>query len=243
MVIPARYQSSRFPGKPLAQIKGKPMVLRVAEKAALAVGRENVYIATDDHRIRSTAESAGFSALMTWEGEITGTDRVAASIENLSDIDIVVNLQGDEPLVDPTDITDLIAAFKLSPDVVINGYCRITPTQAQDTSIPKVVMNENSRLVYISRAPIPASKDGTSVGAHFYRQVCIYVFSPLQLRKYRSFGRKSALESQEDIEILRFFELNIEIKMVETKAVSIAVDFPEHIAIVESKITGSDRLS
>lgn len=241
MVIPARYKSSRFPGKPLANIKGKPMVLHVAEKAELAVGRENVYVATDDFRIRSTVENAGFSAVMTREGEITGTDRVAAAIENLSEVEIVVNLQGDEPLVDPADITNLIAAFKLSPNVVINGYCQISPTQARDTSIPKVVMNENSDLIYMSRAPIPASKDGTSVGANFYRQVCIYVFSPTQLKKYRSFGRKSELESQEDIEILRFFELDTKIKMVETKAVSVAVDFPDHIAIVESKITNSDR--
>lgn len=241
VVIPARYKSSRFPGKPLALITGRPMILHVAEKAALAVGRENVYVATDDDRIRLTVENAGFSAVMTSESEITGTDRVAAALGQLPETDIVVNLQGDEPLVDPVDIANLITAFKSSQDVVINGYCEISATQAQDISIPKVVMNEHGHLLYMSRAPIPASKENSLNSENFYRQVCIYVFSPAQLKKYRNFGRKSILERREDIEILRFFELGIAIKMIETSASSLAVDFPEHIVAVESEITKADK--
>jgi 3-deoxy-manno-octulosonate cytidylyltransferase (CMP-KDO synthetase) len=236
ILIPARYASSRYPGKPLVPLLGKPMILWVAEIAAEAVGRENVYIATEDQRIASTVTGAGFHAVMTGDDALTGTDRIAEAAESI-EADVYLNLQGDEPLVHPGDILRIRDAKLARMDCIVNGYCWLGDDEdPSSVNIPKLITNEADRLVYMSRAVIPGFKEGTRSPKGYKKQVCIYAFTRAELAAFRAFGRKSALESCEDIEILRFLELGSEILMVETQPGSLAVDVPGDVAAVEAAL-------
>ncbi len=233
VIIPARYASSRFLGKPLAPILGKPLILWVAELSALAVGRKHVYVATDDVRIADTVCEAGFSSLMTSSNALTGTDRLAEAAR-MVDYDVYINVQGDEPLVNPSDIKRCIEIKTKHPDQIVNGYCWTSADEDPlSVNIPKLIANENQRLIYISRAPLPAYKDEINAPKRFKKQVCIYGFSKNDLAAFAAFGRKSELEKSEDIEILRFFELDREIYMFECVEGSLAVDIPEDVDRVE----------
>ena len=158
IIIPARFKSSRFPGKPLTPILGKPMILWVAEICAKVLPVEFVYIATDDSRIKEIVENAGFNVVMTSEKALTGTDRIADAANQI-DADIYINVQGDEPLLNPNDILSIINIKKKYPNEVINGYCRISDNEDPTSlNIPKVVFNENSQMIYMSRQLIPGTK-------------------------------------------------------------------------------------
>lgn len=236
ILIPARYASSRYPGKPLVPLLGKPMILWVAEIAAPAVGRENVYVATEDQRIASTVTAAGFNAVMTGDDALTGTDRIAEAAESI-EADVYLNLQGDEPLVQPADILRIRDAKLAHMDCVVNGYCWLGAGEdPANVNIPKLITNEADRLVYMSRAVIPGFKDEARAPGGYKKQVCIYAFTRAELTAFRDFGRKSALEACEDIEILRFLELGSEILMVETQPGSLAVDVPGDVAGVEAAL-------
>jgi len=236
VVIPARYKSSRFPGKPLVSLLGKPMILWVSELSAKAVGRENVYVATDDEKIFGVVDSAGFNAVMTSDQCLTGTDRLAEVVNYIS-ADIYVNVQGDEPLVDPQDIINIIEKKKIYYQEIVNGYCQISVNEdPKDVNIPKVVFTEDKTLLYMSRKAIPGYKCGDSAPDQYYKQVCIYAFTAEELKSYSNYGRKGVLESIEDIEIIRFLELNKKVKMVETHNGSLAVDTPEDVFKVEQKL-------
>lgn len=235
-VIPARYQSSRYPGKPLVKLLGKPMLLWVAELSAKALGQENVYVATDDHRIAEVAQHAGFKAVLTSSGALTGTDRLAEAAESI-DADIFINVQGDEPLVDPEDICRVRDLKQASMDTVINGYCWLSEEEdPHSVNLPKVITTEAGHLVYMSRSPLPGYKDAKNAPVHYKKQVCIYAFSKPELKAFRDFGRKSELERSEDIEILRFLELKKPVLMLETRAGSLAVDVPSDVAGVEAAL-------
>lgn len=234
VIIPARYNSSRFPGKPLVMLLGKPMILWVAELSAKAVGRESVFVATDDERIARVVEVAGFMAVITSDQALTGTDRLAEAAAKIQ-ADVYLNVQGDEPLLDPQDILKILAAKHQYPDEIINGYCYIGAGEDPDSiNIPKVIFTEEGRMVYMSRRSLPGYKDARNAPAVYYKQVCIYAFSRDDLRRYAAFGRKSALEQSEDIEILRFLEWGAAIRMVKTSPGSLAVDIPEDVAAVEA---------
>ena len=233
VVIPARYKSSRFPGKPLVSLLGKPMILWVSELSAKAVGQENVYIATDDERISKVVTTAGFNALMTSEKCLTGTDRLAEAAKQIS-ADIYINVQGDEPLVNPKDIVNIIKAKELYYNEIINGYCSISSEEdPNNVNIPKVIFTEDNSLVYMSRQAIPGFKDNSQAPSQYYKQVCIYAFTADELKSYADYGRKSTLEASEDIEIIRFLEWGKKIRMVETSPGSLAVDAQEDVAKVE----------
>ncbi|GAA0841427.1 3-deoxy-manno-octulosonate cytidylyltransferase [Marinobacter szutsaonensis] len=235
VIIPARFASSRYPGKPLVPLLDKPMILWVAELAARAVDKENVYVATDDDRIATLVEASGFRFVMTGPAE-TGTDRIADAVEKI-DADIFINVQGDEPLVDPEDILKIREVKLENPEKVVNGYAWIGESEdPSSVNIPKVITNESDELVYMSRLPIPGFKESKNAPENYKKQVCIYAFSKEQLRKYRDFGRKSMLEKCEDIEILRFFEIGIPVLMVRTRPGSLAVDVPEDVEKVESAL-------
>ena len=232
VIIPARFKSSRFKGKPLALIMGKPMILWVTELSAVAVGKKNVFVATDDNRIKHTLEAAGFNVIMTKPENLTGTDRVAEASTQL-DYDIYINVQGDEPLANPKDILKAIEIKKNNMKYVINSFSYLNDDDNPDSkNIPKVVTDENNNLIFISRSKVPSSKL-ESTNYKYKKQVCIYAYDQQQLDKFSSFGRKSIIEKQEDIEILRFFELNIPVMMFESSTKTIAVDFPEDIKKVE----------
>lgn len=236
VIIPARYGSSRYPGKPLVHLLGKPMILWVAELSARAVGDENVYVATEDQRIATVVESAGFHAIMTTDDALTGTDRLAQAAEQVK-ADIYINVQGDEPLVDPLDILKVRDAKLKYMDAVINGFSWIGMSEdPYSVNIPKVITNEQDELVYMSRVALPGFKDAKYAPSRYKKQVCIYAFTREELSTFRNFGRKSQLEYSEDIEILRFLELGKTIRMVETQPGSLAVDVPDDVAKVEEAL-------
>lgn len=242
VIIPARFASSRFPGKPLVPILGKQLVLWVAELSAEAVGNENVYVATEDKRIAAAAEAGGFNSLMTSPDALTGTDRLAEACE-MVDYDIYVNVQGDEPLVCPDDIVRCIRRKESSPDLIVNGFCWMQPDEDPcSRNIPKVIANERGMMVYMSRNPLPACKDDARAPSRYMKQVCIYAFNRAELLDFRDYGRKSYLESCEDIEILRFLELGRKVVLVETVPGSIAVDVPEDVAKVENALKNRGKV-
>lgn len=234
VLIPARYGSSRYPGKPLVTLLGKPMILWVAELSAKAVGATNVYVATEDHRIIDVVTEAGFQAVMTEDTALTGTDRLAEAAQSI-DADIYINVQGDEPLADPEDIRKVRDAKVEAPNCIINGFSWVSAKEdPHSVNIPKVITNENNQLIYMSRVALPGFKDVKYAPKIYKKQVCIYAFTREELTAFREFGRKSELEYSEDIEILRFLELGKTIRMIETKPGSLAVDVPEDVQKVES---------
>jgi 3-deoxy-manno-octulosonate cytidylyltransferase (CMP-KDO synthetase) len=236
VIIPARYKSSRFPGKPLIPLLGKPMIIWVAEVCAKAVGTSSVYIATDHEGIRETVENAGYKAIMTSSNALTGTDRLAEAASKV-DADIYINVQGDEPLLDPDDILKIIQAKQKNINHVINGFTWLEKNVNPDNvNIPKVITNERSELIYMSRRALPGYKESINSPSVYKKQVCIYAFSKHELESFHNYRRKSTLEQCEDIEILRFLELGIPILMVETKAGSLAVDVPEDVPLVEIEL-------
>jgi len=232
LVIPARHRSSRFPGKPLATIAGKSLVRRVWERCIGAVDAADVHVATDDSRIAEHCRSFGANVLMTSESCLTGTDRVAEAAHAL-DADVIVNVQGDEPLVEPADVRAVVESFLERPGAVACGMCPIDSVEDYESrTVPKVVARPDGLLLYMSRAPIPATKERSFPTSR--RQVCIYAFSRAHLDAYASVGRKTPLEEIEDIEILRFLETGVEVRMVELPGGSVAVDVPSDVARVEA---------
>lgn len=235
-IIPARYKSTRFPGKPLVNLLGKPMIIWVAELAAKALGKENVFIATDDDRIKNIVKEEGFSVIMTSSEHLTGTDRLSEVAKTL-DADIYINIQGDEPTVDPEVIHKVVRNKIEYPDYIINAMAILNSDEdPNNVNIPKVITNENNDLVYMSRLPIPGYKCIENLPENYYKQICIYAFNRDQLFKYGNYAKKSKIEKSEDIEILRFLELKIPIKMVEVEFSSYAVDVKEDISGVEKQL-------
>ena len=229
IVIPARYKSSRFPGKPIVDIDGTPMIIRVADIASQVVPKENIYIATEDERIAKVVDDYDYKVILTSDNCLTGTDRVCEASQEI-DSDIIVNIQGDEPLLDSDDIQKVIDCKLENMDSVINCMSRFDSTEATNRNIPKVVSNFNNDLIYMSRSAIPGTKEGHSKLVH--KQVCIYAFTKDELDKFYQFGLKhgkTQIEWSEDIEILRFLELGINVKMLETYGTTQAVDIPEDV--------------
>lgn len=242
VMIPARYGSSRYPGKPLVPLLGKPMILWVAELSARAVGAENVYVATEDRRIVNVVEDAGFQAVMTTDDALTGTDRLAQAAEHI-EADIYINVQGDETLVDPADILKVRDAKAAHMDDIVNGFSWVSEQEnPHSVNIPKLITNERDELVYMSRVALPGFKDAKHAPKHYKKQVCIYAFTREELIAFSNFGRKSELEHAEDIEILRFLELGKKILMVEAQPGSLAVDEPGDVIKVEAALRQKGRV-
>lgn len=237
IIIPARARSSRFPDKPLALIAGVPMVLRTYRQCLKAVPSEQVTVATDDERILELCRQEGVDVVMTSDDCLTGTDRVAeAALARPADY--YVNVQGDEPIFDPGDIVDFIAACARNPDRLMMGYCAIGEDDFRNSSIPKVVFRRDSRLLYITRGAIPTTKRGEFRVA--WRQVCIYGFPPAELAQYAAQKAKGPLEQIEDCETLRYLEMGLDVYCVEMSDRSIAVDHPADVAKVEAVLAASN---
>ena len=239
-IIPARYASSRFPGKPLVSILGKPMILHVAEKAAAVFSAEDVYIATDDERIAETTTAAGFQVVMTSDA-LTGTDRTWLAAKQIP-ADFYINIQGDEPMLDPADIFAVTIAKLRNPGSITNGMTWLTDAEdPASPNIPKVVTADDGRLIYMSRLPIPGVKDARNAPARYLKQVCIYGFTLGELKAFGSRQQKSWLEAREDIEILRFLDLGLPVQMIHTSGASLAVDIPEDVQRVEAELLNRQR--
>lgn len=231
IIIPARYGSSRYRGKPLAKILGREMVLRVADICKKIVGKKNLYVATDSKLIERVVIKGGYQVIQTSSKCLTGTDRVAEAANKIK-ANIIINVQGDEPTIKPLDIKKIIKTKKKFPNSVICGYDKIHKLEnASSINLPKVVINSFKELIYISRSLIPGKKNKQDK-INYYKQVCIYAFNQDQLKKFYS-KKKSYIEKIEDIEILRFFEHNIKVKMVKLESNSIAVDEIKDIKKVE----------
>jgi len=231
-VIPARYKSSRFEGKPLACISGIPMIKRTFDRVKSSEYLDDICVATDDHKIFSFCEENKIPVMMTNPNHPTGTDRVA-EVANKLDFDLYVNIQGDEPVIDPKAIQEVVENFKKNRNKydVYGMYKKIeNQEEIKSDSIIKTVVNENGDLVYMSRHPIPFNK--SSENPDFYKQVCVYGFSAKALN-YFSKSDKTVNERYEDIELLRYVDLGIKVKMIKTSVSSIAVDYPDDVKKVE----------
>lgn len=239
-VIPARYASSRFPGKPLIPILGKTMVQRVYERTAQAACIDRVVVATDDSRIAEEVERFGGEVQMTRADHATGTDRLAEVAARL-DADLVVNVQGDEPLIDPRMIEAAVAP--LAEDSGIPMGTLKTPLlswqEYRDPNVVKVVTDKRGFALYFSRAPIPYPRDlvpdapGVLPAAFgLFRHVGLYVYRRDFLITFAGLP-SSPLENLEKLEQLRALEHGHAIRVVETDLVSLGVDTPEDLARVE----------
>ena len=234
VIIPARYGSSRLEGKPLISLCGIPMVVRTYQQCIKACLPEKVFVACDDERIKVVCEQHNIQVLMTSSDCLTGTDRVAECAQQL-DADVYINIQGDEPVFDPKDLEIFINAAQQFPSEVLNGVCDIKDEELfKSGTIPKAVMRADGRLLYMSRAGIPISKNHEFIKS--WRQVCIYAFPKKALEIFKKQKVKTPLEQIEDIEILRFLELGLEVRMIPLSTQSVAVDIPEDIPRVEKII-------
>ncbi len=234
VVIPARFESSRLPGKPLIEISGVPMIVRTFLQCAVAVPKEKIIVATDDERIINVCESNNIQSIMTPKTCLTGTDRVAW-VAGKIDVPTYINVQGDEPIFNPNDLSILLNAALSSPNTLYNGYTEIkNETDYYSLTCPKVLVDANENLIYMSRAPVPGNKERRFVKA--WKQICAYSFPKRDLKKFSSFKKKTTLEEIEDIEILRFLELGITVKMLAMSNKSIPVDVPNDIKKVENAL-------
>ena len=232
IIVPARFGSSRYEGKPLIKINKVPLVIRVVRKCTKALNKKNVFVATDDKRISKVVKEYGFNYIMTSKKNLTGTDRVAEASKKIN-ADIIINVQGDEPLINPKDILKVIDQKKKKINHVVCAYCELRGDENPNRrTIPKVVFNEKNELLYISRSPVPVTKNKKNK-IRYFKQVCIYAFTKNELKFFKGFKRKSKIEKIEDIEILRFFEVNKKIKLVKVSNSSVAVDEPSDKKKVE----------
>lgn len=229
VVIPARFQSTRFPGKPLADLGGSPLIEHVWRRCCRAVDAIDVVIATDDRRIAAVATDFGATVEMTSSSCLTGTDRIA-EVAGRRHADWYVNVQGDEPFVDPEAIRRVIRATGEAASEVsaINTMSAIAEeAEFRSENVPKPVTDLRGRLLYMSRAPIPTDKRSRFHSA--FRQVGLYAFRKSTLECYQPGATKSPLEELEDIEILRLLESGLQVQMIEVPPNGLAVDTPEDL--------------
>jgi 3-deoxy-manno-octulosonate cytidylyltransferase (CMP-KDO synthetase) len=231
-VIPARFHSTRLPGKILADIAGKPMIEHVYRRAAAASGVHAVIVATDDERIANVVRSFGGAALMTRADHVSGTDRIAEAIGGLP-CHAVVNVQGDEPLIEPATIDAAIAPLLADTSVEMSTLCR--PFQSleefKSPHVVKVVTNLQGDALYFSRAPIPAagpSAPSTGLPAVARAHVGLYVYRRDTLLKLAA-APAVPLELEESLEQLRALAHGIKIRVVETRHIAAGVDTPEDL--------------
>ena len=227
VVIPARYKSKRLPGKPLANIGGLPMIVRTYNQCAKVVNKDKIIVATDSLKIKKVCDQYKIKSIITSNRCLTGTDRVAEVAKKIK-CSFYINVQGDEPFFNPNDLKMLIKEAIKKPKEVINGYAEIKDRKLFFSStIPKVVFDKKSYLLYMSRGPIPSNKASDFIKA--WRQVCAYSFPRKALFDFAKTKNKTPIESLEDIEILRFLEQGYKVKMIKMSNKSLAVDNTEDL--------------
>lgn len=233
IVIPARYRSTRLPGKPLVDILGKPMVIRTAERCLEVAPRSRVIVATDDERIADVCRAHDIRVEMTRDDHRTGSDRVA-EVASRVHAQAYINVQGDEPVFNPDDIRRIIDAARQDPTKTYIGYCPLTEAQWSDTKYLKLLFGLHKQLIYIGRAQVPGSHDGGFHGG--YRQVCVHSYPGAALEVFSATAGRTPLETVEDHEMMRFLELGLPVEVVELSDESLAVDRPSDIALVEQRL-------
>jgi 3-deoxy-manno-octulosonate cytidylyltransferase (CMP-KDO synthetase) len=240
-IIPARYASTRFPGKPLIVIDGKSMIQRVYEQVKLAESISDIIVATDDERIFNHVKNFGGNVSMTAENHNSGTERCAEVIDKINEnnIDVVINIQGDEPFIQPSQI-DLLAACFVHPKVEIATLIKKIENVDDifNSNVVKVVKDINNRAIYFSRAGIPFQR-GISQhkwidnGTDFYKHIGIYAYRKTILKQIVQMPL-SSLEKSESLEQLRWIENGFAIYTAVTEFESIAIDTPEDLKKLEA---------
>lgn len=226
-VIPARYASTRLPGKPLADIAGKPMIVRVYERALKAKIPSEVIAAVDDERVFSAVEKAGGKVVMTKKDHPTGTDRLAEVAQKFPDVDVIINIQGDEPLIDPDIIDALAKQFENNPELQMATVK--TPMQEDEKNEPsnvKVITDKNDYALYFSRSLIPYPRN--DVGVTVYKHIGIYGYKRDFLLNYAKMA-PTPLEQTESLEQLRALENGYKIKVITTDKHFVGVDTKEDL--------------
>ena len=256
VVIPARFASTRLPGKALLDIAGKPMICRVAERAQAAKNVDRVIVATDSEDIADAVASRGFEAVLTAETHSSGTDRIAEVVDSIPDAEIVVNLQGDEPLISPQTIERAIEQMKIEFDS--NDGAGIVTTwepiecfeELTNRDVVKVVVGEREQAIYFSRSPIPfpreaVAKHGSGDVAffnepdlikHYRKHTGLYVYRRDVLLNFAGWPQ-TALEKFEGLEQLRALERGVIIRVIEASSSSIGVDTPADLERVRELIS------
>jgi 3-deoxy-manno-octulosonate cytidylyltransferase (CMP-KDO synthetase) len=235
-IIPARYQSTRLPGKPLLDLEGIPMIARVYDRVAATPGLTQVMVATDDDRVHAAMvrHAGAASCVMTSPEHRTGTDRLA-EVARALDCDLVVNVQGDEPLIEPAMVAEALGAFDGNPDVEMSTLCRRLHDEQEfhNPNLVKVVTGLDGFALYFSRAPIPYNRTTANGGVppRAFKHIGLYVYRRETLLRLASLP-PTPLESAELLEQLRALEHGIRIRAVETRYDSIGVDTPEDLAHV-----------
>ena len=234
-LIPARYGSTRFPGKPLASVLGKPLIQRVYEQARQVKELDGLWVATDDAAIRACVESFGGKAILTREDHPSGSDRLAeaAGLLALAADDLVINIQGDQPLFPPELISQLAGVFLQDPTAAM-----ATPARREDNlelalspNVVKVVFDQHGRALYFSRSPLPYWRDGAA--PYFYKHIGIYAYRVDFLQKFVTLA-PGRWEEAEKLEQLRALEHGFSIHIVETRGDTWEVDTPEDLARLEA---------
>jgi 3-deoxy-manno-octulosonate cytidylyltransferase (CMP-KDO synthetase) len=239
VVIPARYGSTRLPGKPLVQLAGKPMIQRVYERAKLAKQANQVIVATDDERIVKAVEAFGGEARMTRTDHRTGTERVAEVAAHVEG-DIFVNVQGDEPLLDPAAVDTAVSSLLEEPTALISTVATPikTPGDIMDPNVVKTVLDFDGNALYFSRAPIPWVRDTASKTlVRHLKHLGLYVFQREALLEYATLPQ-GELERIEQLEQLRWMENGWKIRVAEVEHDAVSVDVPEDVGRVEKLLQG-----
>lgn len=252
-IIPARYESSRLPGKALLEIGGQPMICRVAAQASAAKNVSRVIVATDDQRIVVAVEAAGFEAMMTKREHASGTDRLAEVAAKL-DAQIIVNVQGDEPLISPQTIERAISLLATHPSAGIATTWEPIdePADVLNPDLVKIVVDYSGRAIYFSRAPVPWPRDAVrqhgslekalinepTLLSTFRKHTGLYVYRREVLLNFTKWPQ-TALERQESLEQLRALEHGIEILAIEASSPSIGVDTQQDLERVRQMVSRS----
>ncbi len=235
-IIPSRFGSSRFPGKPLAMLAGKPLVAWVVEAVKKAASLDEVLVATDDERIVRAVEEHGGKAVMTPSELPSGTDRIACAAGDFADDDILVNIQGDEPLIDPALIDGLVAKLRDNPG--FSMATAVTPIKTladyNAKTVVKVVLDQDDSALYFSRAAIPCDRDREPdlASGLYVRHLGIYAYRGGFLKRYIR-EPQCALEKTEKLEQLRALYMGAKIAVVRTEDDGVGVDTPEDAVRVE----------
>jgi 3-deoxy-manno-octulosonate cytidylyltransferase (CMP-KDO synthetase) len=250
-IIPARYDSVRLPGKALLEISGKPMICWVIERALAARSVVRAIVATDDERIRDAVESAGHEAVMTASGHISGTDRIAEVAAGLEDAEVIVNLQGDEPLISPLTIDRAVDEMTMggneAPGMVTTWEPIDCAADVLNPAVVKIVIDESGRALYFSRSPVPfpreavrshgtlerALESNPALLTSFRKHTGLYVYRREVLLQFASWPQ-STLEQVESLEQLRALERGIHIRAIQASSSSIGVDTFDDLARVRS---------
>jgi 3-deoxy-manno-octulosonate cytidylyltransferase (CMP-KDO synthetase) len=240
-VIPARYGSTRFPGKPLAIIANKPMIQHVYQCATACPEISDVFVATDDERIFQKVHDFGGKAIMTGKEHQSGTDRIAEAVQtlDLKDKDLIVNIQGDQPLFEPDVISKMVAPLMEDADIPMGTlkYRISNESDITNPNIVKVITDKEGFAIYFSRSTIPCFR-GTDIKPVYFKHLGLYVYRKSFLMKFSTLPC-SELESAEKLEQLRAIENGFKIRVVETHTNSLEVDAPEDIQKIEEAMTDS----